>query len=121
LRKPNAISPLPNKLWSFPGTGCADGLYDSVSFRSRGGTRRDWSGAQDAYGTALGLRRIGCQEALLGSGLGSFLARSYESKDIADYQTEYVVDRQSAEIIVTGASNFLVKIRAFIQSRMADR
>ena len=74
--------------------------------------------------THNGLRSIfgelAVKEPLLGPELGSFLAKSYESKDIADYETEYEVDRASAEIVVSGAQAFVAKVAAYLQSRVPD-
>jgi uncharacterized protein (UPF0332 family) len=71
--------------------------------------------------THTGLRSVfgelALKEASLGTELGSFLAKSYESKDIADYQTEYVVDRRSADLVVAGATHFVAKVKAHLRER----
>jgi len=71
--------------------------------------------------THTGLRtmfgQLTVKEPLLGSELGAFLARSYESKDIADYRTEYEVDRASGETVVEGAVQFLERIRSFLDTK----
>jgi uncharacterized protein (UPF0332 family) len=61
---------------------------------------------------------LAVKEPLLGPELGGFLAKSYESKDVADYETEYEVDRASAEIVVSGAQAFVAKVAAYLLSRV---
>lgn len=46
--------------------------------------------------------------------LGSFVASAYESKDIADYQTEYEVDADSAKKVMSGASEVVRQVGAFL-------
>jgi uncharacterized protein (UPF0332 family) len=54
------------------------------------------------------------KEEKLGRELGRFVATAYESKDIADYQTDYQVDRASAEKVVAGAREVVVRVSAFL-------
>ena len=82
---------------------------------AKGAEPRTHTGLRSVFG------ELAVKNALLGSELGSFLAKAYESKDIADYQTEYEVDRQSAEVVVAGATDFLARIKIFLRDRATDR
>ena len=66
------------------------------------------SGTRHAFG------KLVIAESALGPELGRFLARAYESKDIADYQTEYRVDPASTEQVIEGARQVVAKVSAFL-------
>ncbi len=67
------------------------------------------NGLRSAFGD-LALR-----EPALGSDMGRFIAKAYESKDIADYQTDYEVDRASAEEVISGARYFLERVATYLE------
>ena len=71
--------------------------------------------------THNGLRTVfgelAVREPLLGSELGGFLAKSYESKNIADYETAYDVDYKSAEIVLADAKAFVARVKAYLLSK----
>lgn len=46
--------------------------------------------------------------------LGNFVASAYESKDIADYQTEYEVDSESAKKVMAGAREVVRQVTVFL-------
>ena len=86
-----------------------------AAVRSATGTEpKTHSGLRSIFG------ELALKEPLLGSELGAFLAKSYESKDIADYETEYEVDRVSAEIVVSGAQAFVAKVVVYLRSTVPD-
>lgn len=66
-------------------------------------------------GVRLAFGKLVMQESRLGGELGRFLARAYESKDIADYRTEYRVDRESASDIIDGARQVIAKVNGFLR------
>jgi uncharacterized protein (UPF0332 family) len=67
-------------------------------------------------GTRVAFGELVLKEGKLGSELGRFIASAYESKDIADYQTEYEVDRDSAATVVAGAREVVEKVSAFLEA-----
>jgi uncharacterized protein (UPF0332 family) len=50
----------------------------------------------------------------LSRNLGRFISIAYESKDIADYQTDYEVDRDSAIKVIEGARELLSAVSTFL-------
>ena len=66
------------------------------------------SGVRSAFGELV------VKEQSLGRELGRYISAAYESKDIADYQTEYEVDLASAERVVAGARELVARVSAFL-------
>ncbi|HEX3673785.1 MAG TPA: HEPN domain-containing protein [Rhizomicrobium sp.] len=67
-------------------------------------------------GTRVAFGELVLKEERLGPELGRFIASAYESKDIADYQTEYDVDRASAATVIAGAREVLERVSAFLEA-----
>ena len=83
-----------------------------AAVRATTGTEpRTHNGVRTVFG------ELAVKEPLLGAELGGFLAKSYESKNIADYETAYEVDRESAEIVLADAKTFVAKVKIYLQSK----
>jgi len=91
-----------------------DHFFNSLlaAVRATTGTEpRTHNGVRTVFG------ELAVKEPLLGAELGGFLAKSYESKNIADYETAYEVDRESAEIVLADAKTFVAKVKIYLQSK----
>jgi len=66
------------------------------------------SGVRSAFGELV------IREETLGRELGRYMSAAYESKDIADYETDYEVDLASAMRVVAGAHELVDRVSAFL-------
>jgi uncharacterized protein (UPF0332 family) len=80
----------------------------AVVLAATGKEPKTHSGVRSAFGELV------IKEQALGRELGRYISAAYESKDIADYQTEYEVDLASAERVVTGARELVGRVSAFL-------
>lgn len=67
------------------------------------------TGLRSAFGSLV------LQDNGLNRELGRFISIAYEAKDVADYQTEYDVDRDSALRVIAGAREALTEITSFLK------